>query len=396
MYELTDEERAVAIRFDAVRRGRDNKALGTTNRYTIFRAVEGGEMDIVTVAVRNDPKGKRGMLCKAVMWHRTGTDIVRYRDLTEHYIAGWLVDWFAEGARYHDYCGNGAHTWSWTPEDPDGEQTLRDAAQWGYSWGASYTLAVNPEEIQKTRYRFCGWSNAVTMHGITPMHYFHLLNDCPGVEHLTKAGRFDLISEPIVALFRRAPKAVGRIVARHLAEIPTTGNKVVLVRAWMKRETPDAYRAIVAEESARRVANRRRRAVERRIEAERRAAEAKARAARARKLRAAMGRVVERVTAALANFDRAGWDVFVPVNLSDFQTEGSAMHNCVGRMGYFEKMANGASILAWAQKGKERIDIEIDARTFEVRQCYTYCNQKPSVDAMRLASRLAETLKAAA
>ena len=82
--------------------------------------------------------------------------------------------------------------------------------------------------------------------------------------------------------------------------------------------------------------------------------------------------------AMLSRLKRHGLAVVLPMNVKQLIDEGNAMHNCIGGMGYDERIVSGKSLIVFLYKdGKPFVDIEIDREHWTVRQCYTKCNHNP-------------------
>ena len=72
-----------------------------------------------------------------------------------------------------------------------------------------------------------------------------------------------------------------------------------------------------------------------------------------------------------------------------------ARRNCIGGMGYDEKIAKGTSLIVFLYKdGKPFVDIEIDREHWTVRQCYTKCNQNPEEKINAFAKFICDRAKA--
>lgn len=82
--------------------------------------------------------------------------------------------------------------------------------------------------------------------------------------------------------------------------------------------------------------------------------------------------------AMLSRLKRHGLTVVLPMSVQSLIIEGNAMRNCIGKMGYDEKIVNGSSLVVFLHKdGKPFVDIEIDRKRWTVRQCYARHNQNP-------------------
>lgn len=82
--------------------------------------------------------------------------------------------------------------------------------------------------------------------------------------------------------------------------------------------------------------------------------------------------------AMLSRLSKYGLTVVLPMSVQSLIDEGNAMRNCIGGMGYDEKIASGKSLIVFLYKdGKPFVDIEIDREHWTVRQCYTKFNHNP-------------------
>ena len=82
--------------------------------------------------------------------------------------------------------------------------------------------------------------------------------------------------------------------------------------------------------------------------------------------------------AMLSRLSKHGLTVVLPMSVQSLIDEGNAMRNCIGGMGYDEKIAKGKSLIVFLYKdGKPFVDIEIDREHWTVRQCYTKFNHNP-------------------
>ena len=123
-------------------------------------------------------------------------------------------------------------------------------------------------------------------------------------------------------------------------------------------------------------------------------AEAK-RLAKERKAYNAGIKSVAEAFAMLSRLKRHGLAVVLPMNVKQLIDEGNAMHNCIGGMGYDERIVNGKSLIVFLYKdGKPFVDIEIDREHWTVRQCYTKCNHNPEEKVNAFAKLIADKAKA--
>ena len=99
--------------------------------------------------------------------------------------------------------------------------------------------------------------------------------------------------------------------------------------------------------------------------------------------------------AMLSRLKKHGLTVVLPMSVQSLIDEGNAMRNCIGGMGYDEKIAKGTSLIVFLYKdGKPFVDIEIDREHWTVRQCYTKCNQNPEEKINAFAKFICDKAKA--
>lgn len=99
--------------------------------------------------------------------------------------------------------------------------------------------------------------------------------------------------------------------------------------------------------------------------------------------------------AMLSRLSKYGLTVVLPMSVQSLIDEGNAMRNCIGGMGYDEKIASGKSLVVFLYKdGKPFVDIEIDREHWTVRQCYAKCNQNPKEKINAFARLICEKARA--
>ena len=126
----------------------------------------------------------------------------------------------------------------------------------------------------------------------------------------------------------------------------------------------------------------------------RRQAEADKRRATERKAFNTGVKSVAEAFAMLSRLKRHGLTVVLPMSVQSLIDEGNTMHNCIGRMGYDEKIVTGTSLIVFLYKdGKSFVDIEIDRERWTVRQCYTKCNQNPGEEIASFAKEICTKAK---
>lgn len=151
--------------------------------------------------------------------------------------------------------------------------------------------------------------------------------------------------------------------------------------------------------------------IERRREARRRREEEKVSRMKAKERKAWERKENSRIKDAIADMARKlaklngitgyGYAVVVPKSAKMLLDEGNAMKNCIGKMGYDKKIANGESLIFFlrGQDGRKNVDVEVRVRKYgksvklEVAQCYNPCNQVAPEEAKLFARQLADMAK---
>ena len=108
-----------------------------------------------------------------------------------------------------------------------------------------------------------------------------------------------------------------------------------------------------------------------------------AKADRIRRDKAERG-INEKISASVAPFMKlediadTEYKIALPRSCDSLRAEGEAMNNCIGRMGYDRKIANGESLIVFVRlRGQPHSDIEIDRTRGVIRQHYTIGNTRP-------------------
>ena len=80
--------------------------------------------------------------------------------------------------------------------------------------------------------------------------------------------------------------------------------------------------------------------------------------------------------------------LILPTKTNDFIKEGEALHHCVGKMGYNEKMAKGTSLILFVRKveapEKPYVTMEYDAKAKRILQIYGDHDSKPEQSCLDL------------
>jgi hypothetical protein len=85
--------------------------------------------------------------------------------------------------------------------------------------------------------------------------------------------------------------------------------------------------------------------------------------------------------------------IIIPTNPDDLKKEGTALHHCVGVMGYDLKMANGRSFIAFLRQADKKtvpfVTIEYNLESKRLQQCYGKNDSRPLPAAQRFAEEWA-------
>ncbi|MBR2713782.1 MAG: PcfJ domain-containing protein, partial [Kiritimatiellae bacterium] len=89
-----------------------------------------------------------------------------------------------------------------------------------------------------------------------------------------------------------------------------------------------------------------------------------------------------------------GYTLVLAKTQKELRAEGRRMGNCVGNGTYGRGIVEGDRLIVMlGLGGKSYCDIEIDRRTWGVRQCYLKGNQTPPEEVRKLANLIAKQLK---
>jgi hypothetical protein len=86
------------------------------------------------------------------------------------------------------------------------------------------------------------------------------------------------------------------------------------------------------------------------------------------------------------------YSIIVPQTIEDLINEGDSMDNCVGRMGYDIKVAEGKSLILFLRQTedikKSFVTIEYSLISHQILQCYAFRNSKPSDEVKNFVSNI--------
>lgn len=92
------------------------------------------------------------------------------------------------------------------------------------------------------------------------------------------------------------------------------------------------------------------------------------------------------------NITNDKYTVIVPTSSKEIIQEGEQQHNCVGKMGYIEKMAKHETIICFLRKTQELsksfVTIELDPQRKYVRQAYIHNNHECPKEAMNFIKKM--------
>ncbi|MBQ4199607.1 MAG: PcfJ domain-containing protein [Kiritimatiellae bacterium] len=421
------------------------KGANTTRIYNAVVPTKAGECRIDTYAVKTRNKRTGELAIKKVA--RYYTDRKRYyvRDIIFHnFTHSYLTNWCNEPfGRKHQA------VW----EDVDA-----CIGHWGYCDRENGTIDLGGDYLnwfEGTKYEHCGWS---VNSGIQILDYLDCWRISRGVEFLGKSQLWKLITPSFVRQLS-ADKGLFNFFRTHLNEIRQHSCRGGFYAAYSISDILTAYRrkCTLAEAKFRRRAQHSFRGYysrfipntidrvellkwcekndisemeycryaqyvfnagenitafgvtmprnfktlledyERREHEEqmrRRAKEDRRRARERRVFNSGIKSVAE-AFAMLSRLKKHGLTVVLPMSVQSLIDEGNAMRNCIGGMGYDEKIAKGTSLIVFLYKdGKPFVDIEIDREHWTVRQCYTKCNHNPEEKVNTFAKFICDKAKA--
>lgn len=103
----------------------------------------------------------------------------------------------------------------------------------------------------------------------------------------------------------------------------------------------------------------------------------------------------QRSFARSATLKGCGYRIVLAKSQKELLAEGKKMHNCVGCGTYGTGIVEGDRLIVMlrSRSGRPYCDIEIDRRTWTVRQCYLKQNKRPPVEVQELAKKIALVLR---
>ena len=307
-----------------------------------------------------------------------------------------------------------------------------------------YVRVVNIEALQESKYKYCQFGEYWGGFGrLSIVRYLHLYNQHKEIEFLVKAGGLNnFINKRFLDLCRK-DRNLFNYFRQHIAEVKAGGQQIVpndVIRAakhgwtveyahranqssvrfrrcelpksvdklelwnWMDKNKVDIESyvrycgyirragmdiAAFGVTMPRNFANALEEAEALAYRNERRdAIRAK------RKLNAAIAKVRDTLAKLHGLKDASGYVAAFPKSVGDLLDEGRAMRNCVGKMGYDEKIAKGESIILFLRKnGKPSVDVEIKTQGWRVIQCYAKCNSAPDEAARKFSQLITKKIQ---
>ena len=396
-----------------------------TFRY-LWIETEGDTVEIQLIACRIKAKIQEWQM-KVVAWNKPTSTIIHARDFDYHGTAGWIVKWDSDRPAVYN-SGYYSRYGEWT-------------SSWKFNTGLSFPWdeVINPEAIAQTKYAHCGWTADCPV-GL--VDYMHLYEQEPRIEYLAKAGLWPLISPAGLnrlkgnAAFlpwcrqhadkiRKQQPSIREVIYAQKHEMSLIGAirhfaalHVLAVHRIPKPLLPQAEKIrrylhnkkIMVSEYSRYICHAETagwdirskliiypppRGFKARLE-QAEAAAHEAKKAKERKRNAKLTREIRIVAQRFAiNFRSHALSAELPETVADLKREGEIMSNCIGRMGYDYKIANGESIIYFIRRaGKPYADCEIALQPKPViRQLYAQHNTKPSPGVSTFADEILKHVK---
>ena len=398
--------------------------------YRWIQPLKSGEFAIYAIACKNKNTNNSDLVAKVVCRYFSHRNYYFCRDVGRSW---WYNSWSFDFSQEH---AGKKHWWSRSPDDDT----------WGkrkYDTKIEFRILgpyLNKEALVQTRYAKCGFFDKPA--NMDLLDYVRLWRRIPQIEFLQKAGLSRFIHESFISkllsdkdffnFFRshakelaansRNTRPVFRIACKRrisfedaaiIHELPYAKKKysgipsdlvTMQLFKWLKEnkaslteyerycqylaqagEDPHAYGFTFPRNF--------REALE---EMEKRANDIRAK--KLAKERREFDKSIKRVHDTLAKIcgkEYEGMICVIPKNVRDLIDEGNAMKNCIGRMGYDRRIAQGESIILFLRnsKGEPFVDVEIDRQRWKCRQCYGRTNSNPGDDAKRFAEKLCKEAK---
>lgn len=401
------------------------RSVRRTLRY-LWIETEGDTVEVQLIACRIKAKIEEWQM-KVVAWNKPTSPMIHVRDFDYHGASGWIVNWDSDRPAVY-YSGYYSRYGEWT-------------SPWKFNTGLSFPWdeVINTEALAQTKYAHCGWTADCPV-GL--VDYLHLYDREPRIEYLAKAGLWPLISpsglnrlEKNAAFLpwcrqhadeiRKQKPSIRDVIYAQKHEMSLIGAichfsalKVFAVHRIPNPLLPQAgkirlylnRKKINVSEYSRYICHAETagwdirsesiiypppRGFKARLE-QAEAAAHEAEKAKERKREAELTREISIVARRFAiSFRRHALSAVLPESVTDLKREGENMSNCIGRMGYEHKIANGKSIIYFIRRaGKPYADCEIALQPKPViRQLYAWNNSKPSPSVSTFADEILKHVK---
>lgn len=424
----------------------NRKGANVTRFYNAVVPQRNGECRIDTYAVKTRNKRTGELAIKKVARYYTDRQRYYVRDVIYHnFMHTYSVNWCNEPfGRCHVAAWENVDAW---------------IGKWGYCDRKDGTIDLGGDYLnwfEGTKYEHCGWS---VNSGIQILDYLDCWRISRGVEFLGKSDLWRLITPSFVrklstdrglfAFFRQNLDSIrqhscrgGYYAAYSISEIvraythketledarlairsryafrdygkhcvvPPSVDRLALLKWCMKNDITEMeycrYARYVRESGEDITAfgvtmprdfKKKLEAYERKAHRallRRRAQEDRRRAKERKAFNSGIQSVAE-AFALLSRLKRHGLVVVLPTSVQSLIDEGNAMHNCIGKMGYDKRIADGTSLVVFLYKdGKPFVDIEIDREHWKVRQCYKKFNHNPADEIVTFANDICDKAKA--
>ena len=350
--------RQYIIEREAVQKPENNK----TRTYLYVRPISNGEACVEVWAARNRRRDNR-LLTKSVYRFYTNSERYQVRDMVKM--------WFSMGQKlFVDFSESGygrSYYSEMNRQDLKGKWDT-DIHQFGEGYMPCYAPMLN--DFTGTKYQYCAYDHNC---GMTILDYIDLYKINPAAELFSKAKQFQFLTRAFLTTlsadadfskwFRKHAK---EICERHfgIKQVKTMyGKKLNMAEYLARLREQERIKAEAEMKELIKDANRHNR--------------------RIRKLYDAIKSICKR---------HGAFEVVVPKTGEDMVREGFAMHNCVGKC-YASRQGDTAIVIFLHKDGQPCVDVEIDPKTFAIRQCRAVCNHDAEKNHWELARLVAAEIK---
>lgn len=333
-----------------------------TRTYLYVRPISHGEACIEVWAARNEKRTGK-LLTKSVYRFYTNSD--------RYYVRDMIKMWFALGQKlWVDFSesGYGRNYYAEIKrEDLKGKWDY-DIHRFGEGYMPCYAPMLN--SFDGTKYKYCAYDHEC---GMTILDYIELYKINPAAELFSKAKRWQFLTRAFLHTLN-ADQDFSKWFRKHAKEICEHDFGIRQVKTmYGKKLNMGEYLARLREEERRKAE----------LEMQKLIKEASQYDGR-------IGKLYEAVKSICRT--HGAFEVVVPKSGEDMVREGYAMHNCVGKC-YASRQGESAIVIFLHKDGKPCVDIEIDPKTFDIRQCRAVCNNDADKTQWKLARLVAAELK---